>query len=417
MKIAIVGAGISGLTAAYYLNKKHDITLFEAANKIGGHTATKQICYQGETHHIDTGFIVFNDWTYPNFIQLLNEIDVQSQPTSMGFSVKSALTGIEYSGSGFKGIFSQKRNLFRPGFLRMLKDITRFNNEATAELESGTLREDLTLGEYLTQNRYSDLFISHYLIPMGCAIWSASKKTMLDFPLVFFVRFFRNHGLLSINNRPQWRVLKGGSHAYLGPLTQLFQDKIHVNAQISGIQRVEDGVLIHRTNALTEKFDQVILACHSDQALALIDNPTQKEKEILGAMPYQGNEVVLHTDTRLLPKRKSAWSSWNYWLTEKDQKQAVLTYNMNILQNLDSKHTFCVTLNATDQIDPNTIIGQYNYAHPVFTQDSVAAANQWESINGNNNTWFCGAYWGNGFHEDGVVSALRVVNNIQTGNQ
>ncbi|WNO08462.1 NAD(P)/FAD-dependent oxidoreductase [Teredinibacter sp. KSP-S5-2] len=416
MKIAIVGAGISGLTAAYYLNQKHDITLFEAAEQIGGHTATKKIRYQGETHNIDTGFIVFNDWTYPNFIQLLNEIGVQSQPTSMGFSVKSALTGIEYSGSGFKGIFSQKRNLFRPGFLRMLKDIARFNKEATSELESGTLKEGLTLGEYLTQNRYSDLFISHYLIPMGCAIWSASEKTMLEFPLLFFVRFFRNHGLLSIKNRPQWRVLKGGSHAYLGPLTQAFQDKIQVNAQISGIQRVEGGVLIHRKNALTEKFDQVILACHSDQALALLDNPTKKEKEILGAMLYQDNEVVLHTDTRLLPQRKSAWSSWNYWLTVKDQKQAVLTYNMNILQQLNSKHTFCVTLNATDEINPDTILGQYNYAHPVFTQESVAAANQWETINGMNNTWFCGAYWGNGFHEDGVVSALRVVNQIQPGN-
>jgi predicted NAD/FAD-binding protein len=406
--IAIIGSGISGLTCAHLLNRSHDITLYEANDYIGGHTATKTVSIAGKTINVDTGFIVFNDWTYPNFIKLLDSIGADSQPTTMGFSVKCKTTGLEYSGENLNTLFAQRKNILNPGFLRMIRDILRFNKSSIQDLESGNLPADMTLGEYLKQNQYSDRFVDWYLIPMGSAIWSASLESMMEFPLQFFVRFFKNHGLLSVNHRPQWRVVSGGSASYVDKLIKPFSDKIKLNTPVKHIQRQDNSATITLDDGSKQIFDHVILACHSDQALKLLNDPSPEEQEILSAIPYQENEVVLHTDTALLPKNRKTWSSWNYHLTGDTDKPAAVTYNMNILQGFDCRETVCVTLNHSDKINPSKILGEYRYAHPVFTLDGMNAQQRWREINEVRNTWFCGAYWLNGFHEDGVNSALRV---------
>jgi len=408
VKIAVIGSGISGLSSAYLLQHDHEITVFESEANIGGHTATMDVTLQGKDYAVDTGFIVYNDWTYPNFIRLMDELGVQSQPTEMSFSVSCDLSGLEYGGNNLNTLFAQRRNIFSPSYLKMIKDILRFNKESIEHLESGRIEEGITLGEYLKSNGYGETFANKYLIPMGSAIWSASTDSMFDFPLLFFVRFFKNHGLLSVNNRPQWRVIKGGSREYLQPLTAGFKDRIRVNSPVASISRDETGVDISLADGSIERFDQVIVASHSDQALSMLNDATVAEKEVLGAIPYQKNDVVLHTDASILPNKKLAWSSWNYWLRSERQEQAILTYNMNILQGIEAPETFCVTLNATESIDSSKILGQYNYSHPVFSLQSVAAAERWGDINGVNRTWFCGAYWANGFHEDGASSGIRV---------
>lgn len=412
MKIAIIGSGISGLTAAYYLSKHHEVGVFESADRIGGHTATVDVSHGGRDYAIDTGFIVFNDWTYPNFIELMDELGIQSKPTEMSFSVRSDASGIEYGGNNLNTMFAQRRNLLRPSFYKMISDILRFNREAVSDLESGAISPTMTLGEYLQANNYGDAFVYHYILPMGCAIWSASTESMVDFPLHFFVQFFKNHGLLSINDRPQWRVIEGGSRSYLGPLTKDFNESIFLNSKIRRIRRADESVELTMADGQVLVFDHVVLACHSDQALKLLADPAAAEHETLSAIPYQTNEVILHTDESLLPERRLAWSSWNYLLRQKYQERAVLTYNMNILQGIESDTTFCVTLNATDSISPDKIIGRFNYSHPVFSRQSVQAAGLIDKLNGKKNTWFAGAYLGNGFHEDGVVSARKVATAI-----
>jgi predicted NAD/FAD-binding protein len=356
---------------------------------------------------IDTGFIVFNDWTYPNFIALMNELGVSSKPTAMGFSVSDLDSGLEYSGTNLNCLFAQRRNLVSPRFLAMVRDILRFNKESIAHLESGSLSESETLGDYLQRHGYSAGFREQYLIAMGSAIWSADCETMMSFPVSFFVRFFKNHGLLSVKNRPQWRVIEGGSREYLRPLCDRFESRIHTNAKVQRIDRQPGSVNIELADGRAFTFDQVVIASHSDQALAMLGDPTPQEKDVLSAMPYQSNDVVLHTDTRLLPKNRKTWSSWNYQLGVSTDR-AVVTYNMNILQGIEAPETFCVTLNNTQAINPNLILGRFNYDHPVFSLEGMAAQQRWGEINGVNNTWYCGAYWHNGFHEDGVVSALRV---------
>ncbi|NIB43059.1 FAD-dependent oxidoreductase [Pseudomaricurvus alkylphenolicus] len=412
MKVAIIGAGISGLTCAYLLQDTAEITVFEAADEIGGHTATKRVNLYGQNYDIDTGFIVFNDWTYPNFIRLLDKLQVESQPTEMSFSVSCELSGLEYSGSNLNTLFAQRSNLLRPKFWNMLRDIIRFNREAVEDLDNGVIGPGTSLGQYLGEKGYGRAFAEKYLVPMGSAIWSASTDTMMNFPLQFFVRFFRNHGLLSVNNRPQWRVIKGGSKSYLKPLTQGFSNQIETGSVIERVERFPNSVELVFKNGDRQSFDQVVLACHSDQALALLCDPSAGERSVLGAMPYQRNEVVLHTDARHLPARRRAWASWNYRIREQNQQSAVLTYNMNILQGLEAAETFCVTLNDSEQIDPESILGKYNYSHPVFSLESVAASERWEEINGVNRTWFCGAYWANGFHEDGCSSGIRVAQKL-----
>lgn len=409
--IAIIGTGISGLTAAYYLQPHHNISVFEKDSRLGGHTATKDIEHNGKPYAIDTGFIVFNDWTYPNFIRLLDEINVSSQNTDMSFSVSCEKTGLEYAGSDLNTLFAQRKNILSPYFWRLIYDIIRFNKQAPKALDNGA-NNNTTLGEYLEANGYSEGFSNHYLIPMGAAIWSCSSQDMLDFPLAFFIRFFKNHGLLNIFNRPQWKTIKGGSKQYIKPLTQSFKDNIHLNTEITSIKRANQKVEITFASGDIQTFDEVIFACHSDQALALLNDPSDNESKLLSAISYRDNDVILHTDTRLLPKRELAWSSWNYGMKSLKQNKPTLTYDMNILQNISSETTFCVSLNCRQDIDPSTIIGEYSYAHPQFSIAACEAQQQWATINGVQQTWFCGAYWHNGFHEDGVASALRVVNQL-----
>ncbi|WP_237056971.1 NAD(P)/FAD-dependent oxidoreductase [Microbulbifer sediminum] len=408
MRIAIVGSGISGLTAAYLLNKRHDITLFEAADRLGGHTATVDVDEGDHRLAIDTGFIVFNDWTYPNFIKLMERLGVDSQPTDMGFSVCSDRESFEYAGNNLDSLFAQRRNLFSAGHWRMLRDIVRFNRAAVRDWRDGRLGDQLTLGQYLRDNGYSAEFTDRYLVPMGSAIWSASMSQMLDFSVSFFVRFFFNHGLLNITNRPQWRVIKGGSRKYIGPMVKEFTGRIRLSTPVASVIRGSDGVTVHTAAGEALDFDAVVLACHSDQALACLDTPTHAERDVLGAIPYAENSVVLHTDTDLLPRRQRSWASWNYRLQGDKDRLPVLTYNMNILQRLECEQTYCVTLNADDKINPEKVIRRFEYAHPQFSVAGMQAQKQWESINGQNHTWYCGAYWDNGFHEDGVNSAMRV---------
>nr|WP_010130889.1 FAD-dependent oxidoreductase [Microbulbifer agarilyticus] len=422
MRIAIIGSGISGLTSAYLLNQKHEISLFEADSRLGGHTATIDVEEDGKTIPIDTGFIVFNDWTYPNFIKLMSQLGVENQPTDMGFSVSALGSGpngpgqfakdFEYAGNNLNSLFAQRRNLLDGGHWRMLRDIVRFNRDAVTDWKRGELSETTTLGAYLDTNGYSAEFASRYLVPMGSAIWSASMSRMLDFSVDFFVRFFYNHGLLNIFNRPQWRVIRGGSKSYIAPMIESFKDRINLSSPVQRVTRVGPHVQLEYVNASGEKhmqeFDQVIFACHSDQALTILGDASNPEREILGHIPYEKNSVVLHTDTSLLPKRQSAWASWNYRLQGDDTALPALTYNMNILQRLETSKTYCVTLNADHLIEPSKIIGEYEYEHPQFSVNGNSAQARWGEINGVNRTWFCGAYWANGFHEDGVVSAIRV---------
>ncbi|WP_236191044.1 NAD(P)/FAD-dependent oxidoreductase [Pseudomonas pharyngis] len=407
MKIAIVGSGIAGLTCAYLLARRHEITVFEADARVGGHTHTVPVTVDGREYSVDTGFIVFNDWTYPNFIRLLGQLGVTFKPTEMSFSVNDPDSGLEYNGNNLNSLFAQRSNLLSPGFWGMLRDILRFNKEARRDLAEQRISVDTTLDDYLKAGGYGERFILHYIVPMGAAIWSMPMAEMLNFPLQFFVRFFENHGLLSISNRPQWQVIEGGSSAYIAPLTASFKERIRLNCPVSRIDRDAHGVVIHSPAGI-ERFDKVVLACHSDQALRLLGSPDDKEREILGALPYADNEVVLHTDTRLLPTRKRAWASWNYRLGGAGHTRAAVTYDMNILQGLQSDTTFCVSLNQSAGITPSKVLARFTYAHPQFSLAAVAAQQRWAEIDGAQHTHYCGAYWANGFHEDGVVSALRV---------
>lgn len=404
MKIAIIGAGVSGNTLGWKLAKDHEVTVFESGSHVGGHTHTHEIDAFGKQYNIDTGFIVYNDWTYPNFINMLDTLGVETQSSSMSFSVHDESSGLEYNGTSLNSLFAQRLNLFRPSFLGMIKDILRFNKEAPKLLDE--TQADMPFGEYLKLNHYGQKFIKHYVIPMGSAIWSASPEQMFEFPAKFFIRFFHNHGMLSVSERPEWRVIKGGSKAYVAKLTQSFKDNIRLNTPIESVSRNHDSVVVKPKNKPAELFDWVFFACHSDQALAMLEDPSVDEIEILGAIPYQNNQIVLHTDINLMPKKRLAWAAWNYHLTERPLNLAAVTYNMNILQSLESPEPFLVTLNHTSNIDPTKIIKTLNYTHPVFTPQGIAAQLRHADISGVNRTGYAGAYWRNGFHEDGVASAL-----------
>jgi uncharacterized protein len=410
MKIAIVGSGIAGNVVAHRLHRQHDITVFEAARHIGGHTHTHTVDIGGERHEIDTGFIVFNDWTYPNFIALLNELGVASQASAMSFSVRNECTGLEYNGTSLDTLFAQRRNVLRPAFYRMLRDIMRFNREAPKLLEDAN---DIGLGDYLSQHRYSREFVGDYIVPMGAAIWSTDPARMLAFPARYMVQFLHNHGMLSVNDRPQWRAIRGGSARYVERLVAPFRDSIRLDTPVESIRRMPDRVLIKARGAEWERFDYAFLACHSDQALTILADPTPLEREVLSAITYQMNEVVLHTDTSLLPRARKAWAAWNYHVLREASAPVALTYNMNILQNLQASETFCVTLNRTGQIDPGRIIKRIAYHHPLYTPAAVAAQGRHAEVNSRSRTYYCGAYWRYGFHEDGVVSALNAIRHFQ----
>lgn len=405
MKIAIIGTGISGNVTAYYLNKDHDITVYEANDYIGGHTHTHSIELEGKTYSVDTGFIVFNYKTYPQFTGLLKELGVKEQLSNMSFGVKCEKTGLEYMGSTINSLFAQRRNIFRPSFWRMILDILRFNRQATSLLED--VSDDISLGEYLKREKFSQTFINYYLVPMAAAVWSADLNLMYQFPARYLIQFFHNHGLLSVTNRPNWYVIEGGSKTYVTALTDSFKDKIRLSMPVTGVKREKEAVIVTSAQG-EESYDAVFFACHSDQALRILAEPTATEQQVLGAIQYQENEVLLHTDASILPKRKTAWAAWNYHLLEGDQGQVPVTYNMNILQGLDSDQTFCVTLNNSDAIDQAKVLKRLQYHHPIYTQESVAAQARQAEINWDR-LYFCGAYWRYGFHEDGVVSALNAL--------
>ena len=408
-RIAVVGSGIAGLTSAWLLRERYQIDLYEAGDYFGGHTQTTDIEIDGTTYPVNTGFIVFNDWTYPGFIRLMEKLGVAHEESDMSFSVRCEKTGNEYNGANLDTLFARRSNLLRPSFLRMVKDILRFNRETREELDSGAVSKSETLGQYLERKKYSNTFRDLYIVPMGAAIWSASEDMMMAFPLYFFLRFFNNHGMLSVDDRPQWRVISGGSQSYVRRMLEDIPDEQKfLNTPVQSVTRTGGKIQLTSKHG-TQEYDQIIFACHSDQALAILDDATDAERDILGAIPYKMNDVVLHTDSSILPERKKVWASWNYHIGQTQQDTVAVTYYMNRLQNFDDAPVdFCVTLNKTQDIDPEKILRRFQYAHPVFTLDGIAAQQRHSDISGRNNTHFCGAYWFNGFHEDGVRSALRV---------
>ena len=405
MKIAIIGSGISGNTLAYYLNPHHQITLFESNDRIGGHSHTHHIDIFNQKVSVDTGFIVFNKKTYPNFLKLLHELKVPYENSAMSFSVKDSQKDFEYNGTNLNALFAQRKNFMNPRFYKMISEILRFNKSSIILLSSD---EEISLGDYLKREGYSDFFKKYYILPMGSAIWSSNIKTMMEFPAKFFIQFFNNHGMLNINDRPQWLTISGGSINYVNKMIEPFRKKIKINQNIKYVERKKDHIAIHHKDRI-EKFDWVFFACHSDEALKLIKSPSFHEKNILKAIPYTDNEVILHYDDHFMPKRKLAWAAWNYHIDDNSNSPASLTYNMNILQNLKTEVPLLVTLNPLQKINKKKIIKTLSYAHPQYSLRSIEAQSKYHLISGVNRTSFAGAYWGNGFHEDGVKSALDAI--------
>jgi predicted NAD/FAD-binding protein len=406
MRIAIIGTGISGMTTGYLLGDEHEVTAYEANSTIGGHTATVDVSLEGRTWPVDTGFIVFNHKTYPHFTRLLDLLKVATQPSVMSFSLQDLQSGLVFCPSSVNALFIQRKNLVRPQFYRMLVDALRFRRHIRTLLDTGDDRS--TLEAFLTARRYSDEFIHRFLIPLGAAIWSAGPDAFKQFPARYFAEFFENHGFLNIIDQPQWRVIQGGSRNYLPALTRPFAGRIRLNSPVVAVNRSAESVTLKTVDGQVDAFDHVVIATHSDQALALLADPSETETAVLGQIDYQENQVVLHTDTTVLPLQRAAWASWNYLKPKHDRDRVALTYNMNMLQGLDAPETFCVSLNIGDRVDPEKVIRQFVYHHPVYTPESLVARRRHREISGVNRTSFCGAYWGYGFHEDGVNSALAV---------
>lgn len=414
MRIVVIGSGIAGLLAARRLSEQHEVTVFEAGPWIGGHTNTVTVEEAGREVRVDTGFIVHNTRNYPAFTALMDELGCRTQDSDMSFSVQSSRTGLEWKGSTeqtLRALFAQRRNLLRPSFLRMIRDILRFNREAPRDLAPAP--DTLTLGDYLQSQRYSRAFIDDYVVPMGAAVWSAIPRMLLRFPARYFVQFFANHGFLQLQDRPTWRVLSEGSSSYVAPLVAPFRERIHTRTPVRSLARRSEGVEVCIDDAAPLRFDAAVVATHSDQALRLLADPTPAEEAVLGAIPYQANDTVLHTDARMMPASRRAWASWNYHVPASDDQAATVTYHMNPLQSLDGPVDYFVTLNRTRDIDPDTILRRFTYHHPVYTPETRRAQQQKHAIDGVKRTWYCGAYWGYGFHEDGVQSALDVVRGIQ----
>ena len=403
MKVAVVGSGISGNTLAYLLNKNHDVTLYEKDKRVGGHSHTHEIVIKNKKVNVDTGFIVFNKKTYPLFTSLLDNLGVKYENSNMSFSVFSKENYFEYNGTSLNSLFSQRSNLLNPRFIKMIFEILRFNKESI-KLKSKTI----LLRQYLKNNNYSDYFCKNYILPMGAAIWSSDIKTILNFPAHFFINFFKNHGMLSVSDRPQWLTIKGGSQEYVKKLTNDFKNKIKLNSTIKNIARYKNYVLIE-DNKSKEKFDYVFFACHSDEALEILKKPTDDEVKILKSLPYQKNDIILHTDSSIMPQKKLSWAAWNYNIDSPDDSPITLTYNMNILQNIKTQDALLVTLNPKQRISKDKIIKKLQYTHPKFSKESVSAQLKNKIISGKNRTFYSGAYWGKGFHEDGVKSAYEAV--------
>ena len=406
MNVAVIGSGISGMVTAWLLARQHTVTVFEANNYIGGHTNTVNVEQDGQQFAVDTGFIVFNERTYPNFCRLLKTLNVASQPSEMSFSVRCERTGLEYCGTSLNTLFAQRTNLLRPSFVRMLLEILRFNRKSLELL--GDKFGEMSLGDYLDHGKYSRAFREQYLIPMGAAIWSSSPADMLQFPARYLIQFLANHGLLTLTDRPIWRTIVGGSKAYVDRLTAIYRDRIRLNCPVTSVRRLESSVEVKSKHGC-ETFDQVVFATHADQALRILSDSTDQEREILGAFTFSENLAVLHTDVNLLPRRRLAWASWNYHLPEVENGKPTVTYQMNILQRFESPSPFCVTLNCEDTIRPEKVLRKIRYEHPIYNSSAVAAQRLHGEISGiRQRTHYCGAYWGYGFHEDGVNSALVI---------
>jgi uncharacterized protein len=406
MRIAIVGGGVSGLVTAYLLAPEHEVTVFEAGRRAGGHTNTIRVDTENETHHVDTGFIVFNDRNYPNFDRLLGRLDVPGQASSMSFGVSDGYGDFEYTSRSPNGLFAKRSHLVAPWFHRMIADLSRFQRSARQLL--GDDDTGPSLGQWLEQQRFSRPFIDRLIVPQASAVWSADPGQMWSFPARFMIEFFDNHGMLGFRNRPRWRTVRGGSYRYVEALLAQFDGRLELDTPVTRVTRADDHVLVTPRGGEPRRFDEVVLATHSDQALAILEDATAREHELLRAIPYQANEAVLHTDTAMLPRRRRAWASWNYHLTAAPGDRTTVTYHMNRLQSLTAEREFCVTLNRTGEIDSAKVIATIDYAHPVFTGEGIRAQRRLHEISGHNRTHFAGAYWGWGFHEDGVVSAQRV---------
>ena len=412
-RVAIVGSGIAGLTAAYRLQNDVDVTVFEQNDWIGGHTHTVDVTLDGQTYAVDTGFIVFNEWTYPRFLNLLGELNLAHQNTDMSFSVMSETTGIEYAGTNLSTLFAQRRRLLSPSYYRFLRDIMRFNRTAIDDLANERISASVTLHDYLEKLSLCDLFHSHYLLPMAAAIWSSDLKDVNHMPALFFIRFFKNHGLLSVTDRPQWYTLPGGSRSYIAPLTASFRERIRLETPVKSICNTSQGVEVV-TAVGVEKYDAIVLASHSDQSLALLDESERAIRTLLRGIPYADNEVVLHTDRSQMPANRRAWASWNYQIQRNSNGLgAVVTYDMNRLQNLDGPHQFFVTLNNTKHIKPESILGRWTYAHPQFGPDSLQVQSGIDLVNSTSRIIIAGAWCRNGFHEDGVVSGEKAAEAIK----
>lgn len=405
MRIAVVGSGIAGLASAWLLSRRHEVTLFEANDYFGGHTHTHDVELRGRRYAIDTGFIVYNHVHYPLLTRLFDELNVVSQPTTMSFSVHNQASGLEYNAATLDTLFCQRRNLLSPRFLGMLRDLRRFYREAPALLEPSG--ENPALGDWLAEHRYGAAFRDEHLVPMASALWSSPPAQILAFPARYLVRFMANHQMLQVAGRPQWRVVRGGSSRYVQAMCARWNVRERLNCPVRGVRRNAEGVeLSIDTGRL--RFDHAVLACHSDQALALLADADTRERAILSAIPYHANDTVLHTDATLLPKRRKAWAAWNAFIPRMPGEACTVSYCMNLLQGVDSPEPFVVTLNRSHAIDPSKILRRMRYHHPVYGHAAVAAQQRKGEIQGRRRTWFAGAYWGWGFHEDGITSAVEV---------
>ncbi len=408
MRIAVVGAGISGNLVARLLHPGNDVHLYEANDYVGGHSNTVDFQLGATRGRADTGFMVYNERTYPNFVRMLNWLDVPSRPSDMSFSVRCDVRGWEYQGSSVDGLFAQRSNLVRPRFYGMLYDIQRFNRLATQAAETGALDDGVSMGDYLASIGVGAAFREQYLVPMVAAIWSARPESIEGFPARFLVGFMRNHGLLQVHDRPQWRTIVGGARSYVKRLLEPLGDQVHRNCPVQAVTRRPDHVELRLGDGRVESFDQVVLAAHADQSLAMLTDASSDERQILSAFPYQLNEAALHTDTSLLPRRRRAWASWNYHRESTGTQRVTVTYDLSRLQGLSTPSPLLLTLNRTSAIAPDRLLQLISYHHPAYTRASIEAQRRFDEINGVRRTYFCGAYWGYGFHEDGVNSALAV---------
>lgn len=405
-RIAVVGSGIAGLASALSLSRTHDVVLFEANDYLGGHTHTHRIVQGGRDHAVDSGFIVFNPDHYPLLSALFDALGVASQPTTMSFSTHSDASGVEYNATSLDGLFCQRRNLLSPRFIGMLRDLVRFYRQAPALLRGTDAGP--SLGDYLHDNGYGAAFRDEHIVPMASALWSSPSRRVLDFPARYLVQFMANHHMLQLTGRRPWRVVSGGSRTYVDALQRLWSVDVRLSTPVRSVRREAGGVVLHVEGG-EQRFDQVVLACHSDQALALLADADAVEHEVLGAIRYQHNDTVLHTDARVLPRHRKAWAAWNAHVPRDPDAPCTVSYWMNLLQGIDSPEPFIVTLNRTDAIDPAKILRRMSYAHPVYDAAMVAAQQRRPEIQGRRRTWFAGAYWGWGFHEDGIRSATQVV--------